>query len=69
MKEIPSMKYKTNITENIRLKMNKIKKKYGKDINIKISSSKEEGYIHQMKLTHLLILKNPAALMKKLQFD
>ena len=57
VKEIPSMKYKTNITENIRLKMNKIKKKYGKGINIKISSSQRRRLYSSNEIDTLINFK------------
>jgi|SRR5690625_1497206 len=45
VEEVTSMKYKTCITENIKLKTKQIKKKFGRGVKIKISSSsRRRGY-------------------------
>src|SRR5699024_6980508 len=56
-KDIPSMKYKTNIKENIQLKTEQIKRKYGKDITIVISSSNRKREYTDNELDRIIELK------------
>jgi len=55
--EIPSMKYKTSIEENIRLKMEEIQSKYGKDVTIVISSSNRKRAYSALEINRIIELK------------
>jgi len=56
-KEIPSMEYKTNISKNIELKKDHLRQKYGKNIIIKISSSKRRNEYTQNEIDKIILLK------------
>lgn len=58
VKDIPSMKYKICLRENINLKINHIKEKFGKDIKVKISSSDRRRIYSKSEIIKLIDLKN-----------
>src|SRR5690606_26890174 len=57
VKNIPSMKYKTSVTENIKLKNERIKQKFGKDVKIKISSSDRKKLYSLNEISKIVHLK------------
>lgn len=57
VEEIPAMKYKTCVYENVHLKTNKIKDKFGKDVKIKISSSNRRNPYSTDEINTLILLK------------
>lgn len=57
VKDIPSMKYKTSISENIKLKKDQIKMKFGKNVNIKISSSDRKKLYSSDEISTIVHLK------------
>lgn len=57
VEDIPSMKYKICLNENINLKTNNIKDKFGKDVNVKISSSNRRKIYSKNEINTLIKLK------------
>lgn len=55
--DIPSMKYKTCLTENITLKTAQIKNKFGEDVKIKMSSSTRKKLYSANEIETLIKLK------------
>lgn len=55
--DIPSMHYKTNITENVRLKMNHIYKKFNDNVTIKLSSSNRRRPYSKEEINKMINLK------------
>lgn len=58
VKEIPSMKYKSCLNENIRLKTDHIKNRFGRDVRIKISSSERRQVYTSDEIDTIIMLKN-----------
>lgn len=58
VKNIPSMQYKTDISENIRLKRKYIFEKYGENIKIKISRSERRNEYKREELDKIIQWKN-----------
>jgi len=56
-KNIPSMKYKTDVKENIRKKEKHIFEKFNKDVTIKISSSNQRRRYRKEEIDKLISLK------------
>lgn len=57
VKDIPSMRYKTCLEKNIKLKKPNIKERFGKDVQIKISSSNRRKLYSTEEIENIIKLK------------
>lgn len=56
--EIPSMAYKTSVEENLNLKRENIMKRFGKNVNIKLSSSERNKEYTKKEIATIIKYKN-----------
>ena len=61
VKDIPSMQYKISLKKNIKEKTEHIQERYGKDVNIRISSSKRQRHYGEEDIAILIQMKKDGA--------
>lgn len=61
VKDIPSMQYKTSLKKNIEEKTKHIQERYGKDVNIRISSSSRRRHYSKEDIAILMQMKKDGA--------